>query len=62
MQTIRTLTGLDVRAGAPRVVKLSLDAQAPYFTLTGDADSSRQIVGMERYAILGTPYGWLHST
>lgn len=63
MQTISNRDGVDIRAGKPRVVKLALCANHGYLTFSGECQCIKaNNYGYERFAIIGTQYGWLHNT
>lgn len=62
MQLIKNRNGLNVRGGAPRAVKLALCANhGGYFTFAGECSCAEKAV-VDKFAVIGTPYGWLHNT
>lgn len=61
MQTIDNRDNVNVRSGEPRAVRLSLCKNHPYLTFSGECSCEVKPV-LFRFAVIGTPYGWLHST
>ena len=54
--------GLNVRVGAPRAVKLTLCGNhGGYFTFAGECSCTEKAV-VDKFAVIGTAYGWLHNT
>ncbi|QNR53946.1 hypothetical protein phiK7A1_158 [Pseudomonas phage phiK7A1] len=51
----------DANSGSPRVVRVVLCDNHGYLTFAGDCGCSIQH-DYERFAIVGTTYGWLHNT
>lgn len=52
---------IDIRAGEPRPVKLELCDKHDYLTFAGECDCASK-ARKTRYAVIGTAYGWLHTT
>ena len=62
MQLIKNRSGLNVRGGYPRAVKLALCANhGGYFTFAGECACAEKSV-VYKFAVIGTDYGWLHNT
>lgn len=52
---------VDATSGAPRVVRIVLCDNHGYLTFAGECSCSVQH-DYERFAVVGTTYGWLHNT
>jgi hypothetical protein len=52
---------IDADKGAPRVVRVILCDNHGYLTYAGECGCSRQH-DYQRFAVVGTSYGWLHNT
>lgn len=62
MQVIENRGVVDVRADAPRAVKLKLCTNhGGYFTFAGECSCAEKSLAY-KFAIIGTDYGWLHNT
>lgn len=61
MQAIETRSEVNTREGNPRAVCISLCANHDYLTFSGDCHCKSKNE-KHTYTIIGTPYGWLHTT
>lgn len=61
MQTIANRDGISLREGPPRAVRLSLCSAHNYLTFSGECTCRYKSI-LFKFAVIGTPYGWLHST
>ena len=61
METIDSIKSpVDIRAGGPRPVKLRLCTRHDFMTYKADCDCGNPEKAL--FAVIGTPYGWQHTS
>ena len=70
MEKMETLGAIDTRTGGVRAVEVSLCKNHDFLTLSGGCDCGGVMSAwrgggnaiVKRYAVIGTPYGFLHNS
>ncbi len=53
---------IQAREGEPRVIAVRIRTDTPFLTFAGEREGSTAANTVVRYAIVGTDYGWLHTS